>query len=69
VERVKENYFAEQVVSVSAQRKKSVLTDETVIVEEQSASIMKYAPFFRMLEELMSCQSLENYNSAGELAS
>ena len=59
----------EQLVTITIQRNKSVLGKESIVVAEQSASLLKYSQFWTMLEELNPDKDLETAKPSDELAS
>ena len=51
--------IAEQLITITLQRKRSVLSCESVTVQEQSAPLAKYAPFFAMLDHTTQAERLK----------
>ena len=47
----------EQNITITAQRKRSVLSCESIETQIQTTAIEKYAPFFALLESLMEQES------------
>jgi len=59
----------EQVVTITVKRNRSVLSDESIVTAEQTASLLKYSQFWAVLDALKPIEVLETDKPTDEAAS